>query len=339
VLCFLAIFYAHTGSHEPLRIFIDESGSFSLSPSTGQLHLSCVVGVVISESSEHAIRRAYEKFLGTLEPGELKAGEPKGGRLSPIHRQQFCEDILVAHGGRGLLWAPIIVDDSTAPDDPGALRKKSHSRTFADLASGASNEEDKLKCLKIYEGIETLSDVQLRKIHTWALGVLESHRAAFRAFTTGDHDECWENFFIEIDSTDSHVDELQFRTMLPIWHSAYRRQSPFEVPDDFLDSDNPFTRKYIVEEDTPDWPAILTNQNIKFTDSKESWGIQVADICCNIVYRACRDTQTTSDAQKHFRLMMNACPYDPRGILRHVSSNHGLIDKLLIKYAHIMPPY
>jgi hypothetical protein len=324
-----------------MKIFIDESGQFSLPPTTDRLVMSGAMGVVMAESCEESVTQIFEEFKRKLSPEEMPGGEVKGNKLTNASREIFLDSIVVRHTGKGLLLAPVVVDDSIVEVDKGALRSDSYANRFKEITTDAPDEDSRGAISNIEERVRQLSDVQLRRLHTWGLVVKMSIQAALLDFGRTEFDDCWHEFRIEIDGVEHGANDREsivFKRLISAWLSCYDAQVPFRVYDEDLRRKEAGIRKLVTPDNTFHWKAII-DSNIFFVDSRYHIGIQIADICSNIAHRAYRNIDRSSFEHDLFRKIMLACPYSEDGVIFHVSSDLSAVGTLRKKYSHILPPF
>lgn len=322
-----------------MKFFFDESGSFAEDPDPESLSTSVVVGLALSESVESDFNRDFAVFVDSLTEREKVNGEPKGGKLNIENRFRFCE-LLGRYAEHGLLIAPAFTDMAIVPKNKGALWPTSYAAHLRNVIQTAPPEDDTDELHELVDRLESLSPVQLWRIHTWALSIHLSTIEAIYRLAADRNEECWESLRFEIDVVDvrdNSVENEVFLSMIKTWESVFARQYPFMIDPDVHHDQHPIMQRYVVD-DSLDIQVVFDRENFDFCDSRDSIGIQVSDIAANIIRRASRSPNNEDGALDIYVRLMDSCPYPPeKGPgFAYVSSDVTDASTVYFKYKHLV---
>jgi len=292
-----------------MLFFFDESGNFSL-PNADEHKCAVICGVVIAETVEERLRQDFEKFVNQLSSSEKANGEPKGTLLTDKNRQLFCE---ILSDYEGVLITPTTLDLSISS------REKTLNvcnKMKADLFESAK------KC--VYDTMR--SEIEELAKQWGNLSINEGLRLVALAscfweaiehsviFHSGkEYYNCWDSLCFVVDAVKTAKlsrEEKVFTCMVLMWLTAWSKFRPLKTISEIHTDEHPFVKKYCTKTGF-DLGKILKG-NIRYYNSKDSWGLQIADICANIVYQAVHDLHNYNNRLPIFRMLMKNCRYGPK---------------------------
>lgn len=288
-----------------MEFYFDESGDFSV-PRTGH-KVSVVMGVAISEVIKEPLFSRFEEFVAGLSSSECRRGEPKGALLTDIHREQFCQ--LLCDTG-GLLVTPVTLDLSSLSADFERGWSQDISKVIAKNAETMLYPTARDELRLISRQFQNLSSSQALRIYSWANCFHEAIQHAFLFLAAGRHEQAWDRVTFEVDKVHERPgnrEEKVFSLVLLAWLTGWSRRRPFALVEGIHTPTHPI----VVQYDTPDGIDLgkLIRGNLRWESSSSSLGLQIADIACNIVYRAAQDLDDRRGAVTLFGQLMKASPY------------------------------
>lgn len=292
-----------------MHFFFDESGDFAI-PDTGEHKCSIVCGLVVPETVENSINAAFENFVSQLEPTEKQCGEPKGYLLTEDSLKRFCH--LLA-GYPEVLVTPTTLDLS--------IGSRKRTTSICSHMKARLFEEAK-KCIydTMREEVEELGrqwgnlsindSLRLVALTSCFWEAIE-HSVLF--LSEKRYYSCWEALSFWVDAVRTRRlsrDERVFQIMVLMWLTAWSKRRPLTTIEEIHTHEHPFERNYCIDESRFDLGKMLRG-NIMFVNSASCLGVQMADICANIVYRAVHDLNNYNGRLPIFQLLMQSCPYGP----------------------------
>jgi hypothetical protein len=124
---------------------------------------------------------------------------------------------------------------------------------------------------------------------------------------------CWDSLAFVVDAVSTRPlsrDERVFNNMVLMWLTAWTKRRPLKTVLEVHTDEHPFVNKYCIDEQRFDLGELLRG-NIRFCSSADSFGLQIADICANIVYRALHDLNNYNGRLPILGRLMRNCPYGP----------------------------
>ena len=94
------------------------------------------------------------------------------------------------------------------------------------------------------------------------------------------------------------------------WLAGWSKSQPFPLVKEIHTQSHPFVRLYNTREGI-DITKLMRN-NPHWVDSKENWGVQLADIAAHIVSRATYASSDDDSSLSLYRALMRSSPYGPR---------------------------
>lgn len=244
------------------------------------------MGVAMPEDAEDAIFAQFSTFVRQL-PSRMKPnGEVKGRCLSPEFRRLFAEFVFDCPN---LLICPAIIDLtplSRQPDGEARNRVVARLRGWASQCKYESMRND---VEMLARQVGNLSLPQVLRLVTWAHCVNRSLRDSIIRFCAPQFDSAWDRVRFEIDAVQTRPgsrEELAFQFLLPSWLTAWSMNDPLTTIDEIHTSSHPFIRNFGAG-DGVDLGKILQG-NVYYGSSRQSPGLQIADVGATIVSVATR---------------------------------------------------
>jgi hypothetical protein len=268
-----------------LRIFADESGSFSWSTP----EISLMVALVIPDGAMDGLTSRFFTWKSSI-IGE-SARELKGSELDSAQLLSFVQKVLPS-SERAPFLTVVGADTSQTQMSHVTMAKDQLSEQFAHIARlllerDPPNKSKAQECTEISGWTRKRSAVNFLWIFTAERTIAEIIQLMICAFLEEEYDKEFENIEIAIDR--SFIKEpgpikfwLEFHRIAHL-NRAYSGQALL-VPKDWKLRNHPYHRKYRKEEGITNIGDLLRN-HMNFVDSKTSTGIQVADICAQICKR------------------------------------------------------
>lgn len=290
--------------------FFDESGDFSIS-SSGKHKCGVVCGLVVPETVQTSLWGEFGGFASRLGSQEKDRGEPKGKLLRDDSREDFCR-LLDNYRGQ-VLVTPTTLDLNIGP-------KKKASNICEHMKTRLFEEAKKCVYHKMQKQIEELGrqwgnlsvkdSLRLVALTSCFWEAIE-HSVIFPSEKT--YYPCWNNLDFVVDAVRTASlsrDKIVFEKMVLMWLTAWTKRRPLTTIAEIHTPDHPFERNYCIDDGRFDLGKMLRG-NIIFRSSADSLGLQMADVCANIVYQAVHDLNSYNGRVPIFRLLMRNCPYRP----------------------------
>ncbi len=264
-----------------MRFFFDESGSFCNTPN--QERFGVVVGVAIPESSMPVIESAYNCFAQDLPATEKHRGEPKGKSLTERSRMQFANMI---SSFKEIKIIPTVLSIGMSDD----THLEPSNRILSEKAIGISpnyvHAEMRSMVETLGRQIGNLGTDQLPHLFTVARSIRDSLQSAIINFASNSYRTAWHHLDFEIDQTTSRG-VVVFEKLLTLWLPAWAQREPIVLIKGVHEPGHPLIDLF--------WDAgrfeirsMIANR-IRFVNSRDSFGVQIADIASNTILRALRD--------------------------------------------------
>jgi hypothetical protein len=289
--------------------FFDESGDFSL-PNSGQHKCAVICGLVIPETVAENLRKDFGLFVSSLSRAEKINGEPKGSLLRDKTRVRFCEMLSTY---REVLVTPTTLDLTISSrkkavnicnEMKGELFESAKKCVYDTMELQIEELAKQWGNLSINEGLRL---VALTSCFWEAI----EHSVIFHSAKEYYH--CWDSLSFVVDAVKTASlsrEKKVFKWMVLMWLTAWSKRRPLVLIEEIHTNEHPFVRRYDTEGGF-DLGKMLKG-NIRYCSSKESWGLQIADICSNIVYQAVHDLNNYKNRLPIFRMLMTNCPYGPK---------------------------
>ncbi len=255
-----------------MKFYFDESGDFSIPADPMEHAVAVVAGIAITETVEKVLSAKFSQFVAGLNNSELVDDEPKGSLLTIEHKRDFC-DLLAGFKGR-ISLTPVTLDLSTLSGSAREEMNKDLAKLLQEQAERMTYDEMKQQMMQLSKQAGNLSLEQDLRIYSTI------------------------NCFRE---------EKVFSFMVLAWLAGWSRSHPLETLKGLHTKDHPFIRRY----DTPEGIRIdkIVRDNLYWEDSKDSWGLQVADIAANIVYQAASRLDNDKEALAIYGSLMRCSAY------------------------------
>ncbi len=284
-----------------MRIFVDESGSFSWSTPA----ISLMVAVVIPDGSMDALTYRFLAWKSSIVGTSTR--ELKGSELDAAQLHSFVQQVL-PRSERFPFLTVVGADTAESQESHVAMAKDQLSEQYAHTARLLLERDPPNKSLaqsytEISGWTKKRSAVNFLWIVTAERTIAEAIQLMICAFLEQEYDHEFENIEIAIDR--SFIKE---RGPITFWleyvrlahlNRAKKGQAVF-VPKDWRLRDHPYHRKYRKEPGITDFGDLLRD-HMNFVDSKTSIGIQIADVCAQI----CRRFHNGDTALEAYELLRN----------------------------------
>jgi hypothetical protein len=277
-----------------MDFYVDESGAFSIPPGFMQHNACVVVCVVISDLKKEHLKNEFESFSSNLPADLLVNGEPKGSKFDNHKKFEFCE--MLSRFKDNLLIIPITLDMTLISmlSDQNNLKQKLHDACI-EYCDYMQQESLKNELRLLARQWMNISYQETLKIACYAYVLFISMRHSILALSTGGNEVSWNKVNIEIDRSNKKLnsrEKIIFSKMLGMWFESWSRKEPFafirQIHDQHFLVKNCNSQDGLNHEELNHGEII---KDINWGDSKDSWGLQVADIACSIVYSAANDLE------------------------------------------------
>jgi hypothetical protein len=274
-----------------MRIFIDDSGSFSWH-SPGR---SLFCGVIMATRAE---QRAYERFrLWRKSIIGNSRKEIKGAELTERQLSSFVTRVLP--WDEEYIWLSVAAIDTrrTRKDIVEQLRVQASAILLR--CSELCEEHGNPALREQYRQMAGWIGKRSSENMAWMIGLVESVvdslQVSIVRFMEPEDDEEFETIKIAIDESFIRRSEhISFwREWLRSDLAKSSRKEPSILPDTWRKRDHPFIRSFSIQKGLLDLRPLFINDT-GFFRSTTSEGLQIADICANIIYRHHRGTGGSS---------------------------------------------
>jgi hypothetical protein len=268
-----------------MRIFVDESGSFSWSTPA----ISTMVALVIPDGSMGALTSRFLAWKSSIIGKSNR--ELKGSELNSAQLESFVRHVLPL-SERVPVLTVVGADTATTLECHVAMAKDQLSEQYSHTAQlllehNPPNKSLAQNCTELSGWTRRRSTVNFLWIATAERIIVESIQLMICAFLDQEFDQEFENIEISIDR--SFIKEpgpinfwLEYHR---VCHSTRAKKGEgILVPKDWRFRNHPYNRKYRKETGITDLTDLLRN-HMNFVDSKTVIGIQVVDICAQICRR------------------------------------------------------
>lgn len=293
-----------------MKFYIDESGDYRI-PDNLITHKACVtLSIVVSDLIHEKLRAEFERFCSKLNTSEYEDGEPKGAKLTKEHRAEFCE---LLSGLRGLLIIPTTIDLSLIAflqQEHKPIQEKMYKH-LNELTHKMLHESMREDLRLLAKQFNNLSLQQCLKIFSLANCLYESLWSAIIYLSSEGHEASWETISYEIDRTNvrrNSREEIVFTQLIGGWISAWSKSRPFTLIKEIHTPDHPFVRNFDTSDGTLDGNKLIEGKII-WSDSRQSWGVRLADFASNVVYNAVNDLDDRNGNATLFASLMRSSPY------------------------------
>ncbi|HEX7679261.1 MAG TPA: DUF3800 domain-containing protein [Thermoanaerobaculia bacterium] len=283
-----------------MLFYFDESGDFAVPRDRNDHRAGVVVGLAIPDHIAPLLERKFRDFASTLEQDERVNGEPKGSPLCYRHRKAFAELMRRFEGRIALMPATLLLSDLVADHAAPAGKMANALREIAPGMAAASLTE-RLQLAASQVG--NLSDSQTLRLYTLANALREVLAASIQFLVFGEDDASWEHVSFEIDSPTRQPNSREhqiFETIVGGWLYAWSEKFPLQL--------SPLhTPQLTVIRKYADHQGFNLNKllagNIKWRNSADSWGIQIADMAAATIGKALAHSDDQREVRIYEKLM------------------------------------
>jgi hypothetical protein len=289
-----------------MLFFFDESGDFGL-PKADEDKCAVICGVVIPETIADHVRNDFGEFVSSLSDAEKYNGEPKGYLLTDENRMRFCE-ILSSH--REVLVTPTVLDLSISSQKKMRNIPDQMKANLFESAKKCIYDTMRLQIEELGRRWGNLSINEGLRLVGLASCFWEAIEDSIVFHSDEKYYDCWNSLCFTVDAVktaDLSRDKIVFELMVLMWLTAWSKKRPLTYIEGVHTANHPFVKRYDTKEGV-DLKKILKD-NIRYYNSRESWGLQIADICANILYQAVHDLHNYNDRLPIFRMLMKNCQY------------------------------
>jgi len=317
-----------------MNFYIYESGTFSI-PKGVMQHKACVtVCVVISDIKKESLKKKFDSFCSNLPKKMVTNGEPKGSKFDNSKKLEFCETLYEFKDY--LLIIPVTIDMTLLAmlDIENNMKEIVSNKCleFCDYVEHESMKED-LRLLS--KQLDNLSNEEFLKIGSYAYAFFKSVQHSIMVLSTKGNENSWNDVVLEIDKINPKKNTREkeiFSKMVGMWTESWSRSDRIILLKEIHTSDHPIVKKFDIE-DGLDGRKLTSLTD--WSDSKESWGIQIADISSNIVYNAVNDLDNENDSFAPFCELMKLSIYgyyDGPGLFSPFVCNDQYDELFRVKY-------
>lgn len=260
-----------------MKIFIDDSGGFGWSPPG----ISLFCALTVSDSSIDELSRAFDRRR-VRQPGFTVENELKGKHLSPTQQASFASSTLLANAGVMLTLAGT---DTRSFNRPTADEYVQNSADVLRAAAKRAARLEKSAVADFYNRMGGWVSRRSPENALWLLTLVKTIHLSIQHSIVLFADEPDEHEFedIEILIDRSFIKKERHIEFWSEWLRAFLFRGSWMTPKEWSEA-HPFNRKYRGRPGLLDMGDLFRN-HMRFVESKETQGIQIADICANICYR------------------------------------------------------
>jgi hypothetical protein len=295
-----------------MRFFFDESGDFAI-PQSDEHKCGIVCGLVVPETVEDATKDTFKQFVDNLRPEEKSGDEPKGNLLTDESLIRFC-DLLKEFRGE-ILVTPTTLDLSIGSRQMAVSACDSMKTSLFERAKNCVYDTMREEVEELGRQWGNLSTNEALRLVALTSCFWEAIQHSVVLLSEEKYYSCWDPLDFIVDAVTirrQSRNEVVFERMVLMWLTAWSKRRPLATIAEVHTDGHPFVRMYCPNENRVDLGKILRG-NIRFCNSSDSFGLQIADICSNIVYRAVHDLNNWNNRLPIFRLLMRNCPYGRAG--------------------------
>lgn len=284
-----------------MYFYLDESGDFRV-PTDGRQHaVGIVLGVVIPDETQPDVFRRFSRFTRSLPAGAFSGGEPKGRLLDAASRRDFAELIAV---DKSILVCPIMLDLTLLGRRSEVDVRSSVVCRLNEWASVCKHQSMREELELLARQFRNLSTEQALRLATWARCILRCIQHSVISHCGEEYHASWSRPHFEIDLVQIRKgsrEERVFETMLLAWLAGWSVNTPLITLEEIHTSEHPFIQLYGLHEGID--VAKLVRGNVRFVSSRDSLGVQIADMGATIVSEAVRGLTIAEDLENYGRMM------------------------------------
>lgn len=267
-----------------MNFYLDESSSFRVPDDPGTQAVGIVGGVVIPESQEPAVFRAFDSFLSGLPPTAFKEGEPKGRLLDDNSRAEFVNMLMDLPIGP--LLCPIMLDLTSLAGRTEQNISSIVSSTLNDLQQVSKHESARQQLRDLSLTVGKMSNQQVLRLAAWARCIRRCINDSFIFHCGREFEADWSKVRFVIDPVQEKrgSEETAFNFLVRSWIGAWSHAEPLPTIEGIHTANHPVIQNWA----TPDGfdAGKMFAGNIDFIPSEKSKGIQIADMVASLVRRA-----------------------------------------------------
>jgi len=310
----------------------DESGTFSI-PAEQETHaVAVVLGIAVSDLVRGSLYNAYDHFAAGLSASEKVAGEPKGRLLTEDSLSRFCE-LLAQFDGLSVCPVTLDLGHLAAWKHRDAQLDRMRDALFQHAAAMQyTTAGDQLRLLG--RQVANLSLEQFLRVLSLSICFRETLQHSILFISDRGHELSWEAVRFEIDRVSTRGggrEERVFSFMVLSWLTTWSHERPFETIREIHTADHPFVRNFD-RADGIDIGRLIRNK-VHWVDSRDSRGIQIADIAAAIVYRAAMDLDDRRSSVSLYGALMRSSHYGHMRGPGLFSPSETMNDHVSMKYA------
>lgn len=297
-----------------MKIFIDESGDFSL-PSNPEDHaVGIVVGIVIPDENETEILDRFKCFLAQLSRSEFKNGEPKGYLLSDESRKSLAD---LFFDFDHILVCPIMLDITSLACCGAVQIKESLVKKLREWASLCKHEtlRSEVKLLERQVSNRKMSLPVVLRLVTWARCIMRCLQDSVIFHSRPEYHSSWEKLRFEIDpvrpGTSSRETQV-FEKLLPAWITGWSLNTPLTMIEEIHSKNHPFVQNWVIDEGID--VGKMLRDNVHYPESQSSLGLQMADMSATLVRKAVIGLVNSVDLENYGFMMTNSIRSAPHAL-------------------------
>jgi hypothetical protein len=271
-----------------MKIFIDDSGRFSWTPHG----VSLFCGVTVSDRTFDGVASNFSSWK-SRQPYFTAGAELKGTDLSALQQASFVNSVILNSTDLRL----------TLAGTKTSLFKKEIAVQYIKDAAGIlrasaklGNETDRPLLEDFYHRMARWVEQRSPENLMWIVCLGDAIRLSIQhsivQFMYPADDPEFENIEVLIDQS-----FIEKSTHIEFWQEWLRnflysqsRKEPTMIPKQWWERDHPFNRRFGRARGITDWTELF-KKHVHFVKSKDTPGIQIADICANIAYRFYADNR------------------------------------------------
>lgn len=280
-----------------MKYYFDESGTFRPSASTDAFGLGIVVGIAIPDDLEASLFQCVQDLLRTV-VGSRCDGEVKGSHLSLESRTAFSK-FLSARAA--VLVCPSVLDLRLPPelDVSEGLAQK-----IFDVSRLCKHASQRAELELLSKQVRNLSKEQILRLVTWSRSARRSIQDSIIYFCEATPTCRWSSVKFAFDAVQTRPgsrEEKVLHAMLPNWTVSATLTDPITLIEEIHDELHPLVQNYCVDAGVD--VGKMFKGNLEFLSSKQSIGVQIADIAAAVIRCAMSPEAVDEDIRNYARLM------------------------------------
>ena len=270
-----------------MKIFLDESGAFGWrSPG-----VSLFCGLIVPDRAEPALLDRFGRWRWSMIGSSAR--ELKGSELDDSQLSSFAARVL-PHTDRDLWLVCRGIDTSLTQEDH-VLRLRDQASIMLDESSNIMKRHGNTRLQEQYRQMSGWIGKRSAQNVLWMIGavdaILDALTGAVVRFAEPEDDAEFEHLEITLDQ--SFIKRHQHHDFWHEWLRMEITKSSRErgIPNirEWRERNHPFYRKTRMYPNVMNLRSVI-NDDLRFGDSKATSGLQIADICANILLRHHRRT-------------------------------------------------